>query len=234
MSADAVPAPGIFAGPAGLPLGRTCLEVRRVNHESGELRRDSLVANLARFDRIVPDQPSLTPASVAVCVMSAADARSLLITRRARGLRAHAGQWALPGGRRDAGESIEQAALRELHEETGVRAGAEDVLGLLDDYVTRSGYVITPVVVWGGVSRDDLAGPASEVTRVYQVPLHDLDVDPEFVQIPESSRPVIRLPLFDRYVHAPTAAIIYQFCQVALHGNHVRVAHYDAPVFAWR
>jgi hypothetical protein len=88
--------------------------------------------------------------------------------------------------------------------------------------------------VWGGAPRYGLAGPASEVTQVYQVPLGDLDVHPEFVQIPESSRPVIRLPLFGRYVHAPTAAIIYQFCQVALHGNDVRVAHFDAPVFAWR
>lgn len=205
-----------------------------MNHESAAPRRESLAANLARFDRIARDSASLTPASVAVCVMSAADSGSLLITRRAQGLRAHAGQWALPGGRRDPGESSQEAALRELCEETGVRAAARDVLGLLDDYVTRSGYVITPAVVWGGALRHELAGPACEVTQVYQVPLDGLDVEPEFVQIPESSRPVIRLPLFGRYVHAPTAAIIYQFCQVALHGHHVRVGHYDAPVFAWR
>jgi 8-oxo-dGTP pyrophosphatase MutT (NUDIX family) len=217
-----------------LPPVRKRLEVRRVNDESAGLRRELLAANLARFDRIAVDGPSLSPASVAVCVMTAAGSGSLLITRRARSLRAHAGQWALPGGRRDPGESAEQAGLRELGEETGVRAAAGDVLGLLDDYVTRSGFLITPVVVWGGGGGHDLAGPASEVTKVYQVPVDDLDVDPEFVQIPESSRPVIRLPLFGRYVHAPTAAIIYQFCQVALHGNDIRVAHYDAPVFAWR
>jgi 8-oxo-dGTP pyrophosphatase MutT (NUDIX family) len=205
-----------------------------VNHGTTAHLRESLTANLASFGRIAADEPGLTPASVVVCVMPTAESGSLLITRRARGLRAHAGQWALPGGRRDRGETVEEAALRELSEETGVQAAAPDVLGLLDDYVTRSGYVITPVVAWAGASRGELAGPASEVTRVYRVPIHDLDVEPEFVQIPESSRPVIRLPLFDRYVHAPTAAIIYQFCQVALHGNHVRVAHYDAPVFAWK
>jgi 8-oxo-dGTP pyrophosphatase MutT (NUDIX family) len=217
-----------------LPPEHQGLEVRRVNHESAAPRKESLAANLARFDRIATDSASLTPASVAVCVMPAADSGSLLITRRAQGLRAHAGQWALPGGRRDPGESVEQAALRELREETGVRAAPSDVLGLLDDYVTRSGYVITPAVVWGGVLGHEPAGSASEVSQVYQVPLDDLDVDPEFVQIPESSRPVIRLPLFGRYVHAPTAAIIYQFCRVALHGTSVRVGHYDAPVFAWR
>jgi 8-oxo-dGTP pyrophosphatase MutT (NUDIX family) len=193
----------------------------------------AFTANLAGFRRVATPRPELKPASVAVCIMSSAAGQKLLITRRARGLRSHAGQWALPGGRRDPGESSEAAALRELHEETGLQLNADAVLGLLDDYVTRSGYVMTPVVVWGGASRGDLAGPASEVRRVYEIPLADLDVEPEFLQIPESDAPVIRLPLLDRYVHAPTAAIIYQFCQVALHGNEQRVAHYEAPVFLW-
>jgi 8-oxo-dGTP pyrophosphatase MutT (NUDIX family) len=197
--------------------------------------REALIrANLARFVRVAADRPELKPASVAVCVMPADEGEVLLITRRAPGLRVHAGQWALPGGRRDPGESIEAAALRELHEETGVQAGPADVLGILDDYVTRSGYLMTPVVVWAAVSQDRLAGPASEVTQVFQIPLGDIDVEPNFIRIPESDAPVIRLPLFDRFVHAPTAAIIYQFCQVALHGRDLRVAHFEAPVFAWR
>jgi 8-oxo-dGTP pyrophosphatase MutT (NUDIX family) len=197
--------------------------------------REALIrANLARFVRVAADRPELKPASVAVCVMPADEGEVLLITRRAPGLRAHAGQWALPGGRRDPCESIEAAALRELHEETGVQAGPADVLGILDDYVTRSGYLMTPVVVWAAVSQDRLAGPASEVTQVFQIPLGDIDVEPNFIRIPESDAPVIRLPLFDRFVHAPTAAIIYQFCQVALHGRDLRVAHFEAPVFAWR
>ncbi|MGH3302248.1 MAG: NUDIX domain-containing protein, partial [Streptosporangiaceae bacterium] len=128
----------------------------------------------------------------------------------------------------------ESAALRELAEETGLHADADAVLGLLDDYVTRSGYVITPVVVWGGEPPAELSGAPAEVSGVYQVPVADLDVAPETVTIPESDAPVIRLPLLGRFVHAPTAAIIYQFCQVALHGTEQRVAHFDAPVFAWR
>ena len=63
-------------------------------------------------------------------------------------MRAHPGQFALPGGRLDEGESAEDAVLRELHEEIGVRVGRDAVLGRLDDYATRSGYVITPFVVW--------------------------------------------------------------------------------------
>jgi 8-oxo-dGTP pyrophosphatase MutT (NUDIX family) len=205
-----------------------------VSSDTAAPRRALVEANLARFRRIPADRPDLKPASVAVCVLPAEGDDVLLITRRAPGLRAHAGQWALPGGRRDPGESIEAAALRELQEETGVLASAADVLGVLDDYVSRSGYVITPVVVWGAAAQAQLAGPASEVTQVFRVPLTDVDVEPSFIQIPETDAPVIRLPLFDRFVHAPTAAIIYQFCQVALHGRELRVGHFDAPVFAWR
>jgi 8-oxo-dGTP pyrophosphatase MutT (NUDIX family) len=201
---------------------------------SARTRREHIAANLAGFDRVAMDRPELKPASVAVCIMSSPAGEALVITRRARGLRNHAGQWALPGGRRDPGESVEEAALRELEEETGLLLTAAAVLGVLDDYVTRSGYVMTPVVVWGGSSSGTLAGAASEVTRVYEIPLADLDVEPELLSIPETEAPVIRLPLFDRFVHAPTAAIIYQFCQVGLHGKPQRVAHFEAPVFAWR
>jgi 8-oxo-dGTP pyrophosphatase MutT (NUDIX family) len=196
-------------------------------------RRAAIAANLAGFSRVAANRPELRQASVALCVLAAPGGDALLITRRARDLRSHAGQWALPGGRREPGESVEDAALRELDEETGLRLQSDAVLGLLDDYVTRSGYVITPVVAWGGVPPGELAGAASEVSRVYQIPLADLDVEPELLTIPESDAPVLRLPLLDRFVHAPTAAIIYQFCQLALHGAVQRVAHFDAPAYLW-
>jgi 8-oxo-dGTP pyrophosphatase MutT (NUDIX family) len=196
--------------------------------------RAEIAANLARFERIQAAGAGLRPASVAVCVVDEPGRQSLLITRRAPKLRSHAGQWALPGGRRDQGESIEDAALRELAEETGAELRPDAVLGLLDDYATRSGYLISPVVVWADRASLALRRQASEVAQIHVIPLADFDVEPELLRIPESEFPVIRLPLLGGHLHAPTAAIVYQFCRVGLHGQTVRVAQLEQPVFAWK
>jgi 8-oxo-dGTP pyrophosphatase MutT (NUDIX family) len=195
--------------------------------------RDSLAARVAGFPRVAADLPELKQAAVAVCVTLREEAPALLLTRRAARLRAHAGQWALPGGRRDGGETAAQGALRELAEEVGLSLDDTQVLGMLDDYVTRSGYVMTPVVCWAGPV-GELTGAKGEVAQVHQIPLTDLDVEPGFISIPESDAPVIRLPLLGGYLHAPTAAIVHQFCRIACRGAVERVAHYEQPVFAWR
>ena len=197
--------------------------------------RAVITGNLARFPRVPASPDGLKAAAVAVCVVVQDDGGlALLITQRAGTLRSHAGQWALPGGRREPGEPPADAARRELHEETGVSVAAGDVLGRLDDYATRSGYLITPVVVWGGPADPAMRGPETEVAGIHVIPLADFDVPPRLVRIPESTAPVIQLPLLGEYLYAPTAAIIYQFCQVGLHGNIIRVAHFEQPVFAWR
>ncbi len=152
-------------------------------------------------------------------------------------MRAHTGQLALPGGRIDQHESIEDAVLRELAEEVGIALDGTAILGMLDDYPTRSGYLISPVVLW--IPPGVLARPnATEVAEIYQIPLGELQRpdSPEFFAIPESDRLVIRLPLqqIAGYLNAPTAALLYQFREVALEGRQTRVDHYDQPVWAWR
>jgi len=160
---------------------------------------------------------------------------AFLLCRRASRMSRHAGQWALPGGRVDPGETVLEAALREVDEELGLVLGPESVVGWLDDYPTRSGFVITPVVLWAGGS-PTLAPSPHEVLAVYRIGLQVLlDAEPRFVAIPESERPVVQLPLGNDLIHAPTGAVLYQFREVALSGRiDERVDHFEQPVFAWR
>ncbi len=192
--------------------------------------------NLSAFERRLVAADGRRPAAVAVVLLPDEEGRAcFLLTRRAAALRKHGGQWALPGGRIDADESAERAALRELREEVGLALGEEAVLGLLDDYGTRSGFVITPVVLWTSEPGALVPNP-EEVQRVYRVPLANLEGPdvPRFITIPQSARPVIQLPLMNTLVHAPTAAVLYQVREVVVHGRPTRVEHLEQPVWAWR
>jgi 8-oxo-dGTP pyrophosphatase MutT (NUDIX family) len=198
--------------------------------------RERAAGHLARFPRRAVPLDGRRAAGVAVVVLPDDDGRAcLLLTKRTRGLRSHSGQWALPGGRLDPDETAERAALRELAEEVGLVVRDEAVLGLLDDYPTRSGYVITPVVVWGTAPATLTPSP-DEVASVHRVPLTELDKPeiPRLISIPESDRPVIQLPLLGSLIHAPTAAVVFQAREVVVHGRPTRVDHFEQPVWAWK
>src|ERR1700722_11610732 len=201
--------------------------------------RRNIAEHCAGFARLAAGapEPSLKRAAVAIALVAAGDASgatALLLTRRAADLRAHGSQWALPGGRCDPGETPATAALRELHEEVGLGLAPDAVLGLLDDYPTRSGYLITPVVVWAATSAALSPNPA-EVASVHRIALSDIErADAfDFTLIPESDRRVIRFHLAGQVIHAPTAALIYQFREV-LAGRNTRVAELEQPVVAWK
>lgn len=164
-------------------------------------------------------------AAVAVTVVPGGSGPAVLLTRRAGGLYEHA----LPGLRTNPRESAPDAARRALAEELGIRLPRESVLGLLDDYETRSGFVITPVVVWAGEHSEPLR---LREAHVVAVPFADLDAEPVFVAGSASDRPVIRLPLHGEWLHAPTAVVLYQFREVVLHHRTTRVTHFQEPTFA--
>jgi 8-oxo-dGTP pyrophosphatase MutT (NUDIX family) len=205
----------------------------------GDTTRRNIAERCAAFVRLPTGEPApaLKRAAVAITLVDSGDAghgTAMLLTLRAAGLRAHRGQWALPGGRCDEGETPIMAALRELHEELGLQLGPADVLGLLDDYPTRSGYLITPVVVWATASTALSPNP-SEVASVHRIGLPEIEQADtfDFTEIPESDRRVIRFRHAGHFIHAPTAAMIYQFREV-LAGRDTRVAELEQPVFAWK
>ena len=195
--------------------------------------RPTLTAAVEAFPRREHPLDGRRAAAVAIVVVEVDDEPGIVLTKRSSRLRAHAGQWALPGGRLDADESYEDAALRELHEELDMKVSADAVVGRLDDYPTRSGYVITPVVVWAGADATMTPNPG-EVASAHVVSGPVLAVEPRFITIPESTSPVIQLPMLGTLIHAPTAAVVYQFRELALHGRVVRVDELEQPVFAWR
>ena len=198
-----------------------------VHTHTGEGHRAAAVAVAVADEGLGADLPGL-PEHAEWSTRAA-----LILTRRSGKLRSHAGQWALPGGRIDAGETPEDAALREMAEEVHLRLDATSVLGRLDDFVTRSGFVITPVVVWAGAARQ-LRPNLGEVASIHRIPVSEFmrGDAPLLERIEDSAHPVLRMPVGNAWIAAPTAAILYQFREVCIGGRQTRVAHFDQPVFA--
>jgi 8-oxo-dGTP pyrophosphatase MutT (NUDIX family) len=207
-------------------------------------------ANLNNFTRQSLQQGNLKRAAVAITIVDIEHDPDLydiphkntwnrnaaiILTRRASRLKNHAGQWALPGGRMDTGETPAETALRELEEEVGLRLDMDRVIGQLDDYSTRSGFIISPVVVWGGTSLI-LTPNRAEVESIHRIPLAEfLRTDAPILQeIPGSENPVLLMPIGRGSIASPTAAMLYQFREVAIFGRSIRVAHYEQPYFAWQ
>jgi 8-oxo-dGTP pyrophosphatase MutT (NUDIX family) len=212
----------------------------------GPQLRARIAQHLAAFPRLTlplelpprESEPAVArrPAAVALALMPQPDGEAtFLLTRRVRDLAHHAGQFALPGGRMDPGETPADNARRELCEELGVQLEPGAVLGLLDDFATRSGFVITPVVLWCECFCELRPNPG-EVAVAYRVPLRDLyrPEVPVLHTLAETGSPLLSLPLVGTFVHSPTAAIIYQLREAALEGRTTRVHHYEQPRFAWR
>ncbi len=198
--------------------------------------RDRLSGNITAFQDDRRNVQSLTAAAVAIAIVEHEGEAAVIVTRRASRLRDHGGQWSLPGGRIEEGEAAVAAALRELQEEVNLELTLDHVLGTLDDYVTRSGFVITPVVIWANIGDVELVPDPTEVESIHTFTFRELarSDSPRLESIPESDRQVLSMNFFDSWIYAPTGAMLFQFREVAFHQRHTRVAHFDGPVFTWK
>jgi 8-oxo-dGTP pyrophosphatase MutT (NUDIX family) len=170
---------------------------------------------------------------VAIVVLEDDDGEACIpVFMRAAGLSRHPGQFALPGGKLHSGELAEAGAIRELGEELGLSAPSDAVIGLLDDYDTRSGFTITPVVMWSSAGVTDLQPSAGEVAELFLLRLQDLRSAVGSARRGASRSFCLELPWGP--IYAPTAAILYQFSEVALDGRTTRVKDFYQPPFARR
>lgn len=197
-----------------------------------EALRARIESHLAGFERRALEVGDRRHAAVAI-VLSPTDAGpAYLLTRRALHMRRGAGNYALPGGNVDPGEDAIDAALRETHEELGVRLEREAALGLLDDFVTLGGHVVTPVVLWSPAPLTITPNP-EEVHDAWFVPLSDLDHPraPRREAHPNGGPSILRMFSRGSWINPPTAAWLYQFREVCLHGRPCRTDAIGQPTW---
>jgi 8-oxo-dGTP pyrophosphatase MutT (NUDIX family) len=169
--------------------------------------------------REILDRPG-RPASVLLALLERPSGPTVLFTERAAHLKEHPGQVSLPGGRLAASESPAEAALREANEEVGLSPSAVEVIGSLDDFLTGTGFAITPVV---GVVSDAafVAAPdPREVAGVFEVPLGVI-LDRTAMGVGYFERHGSRLLTYElhyggRRIWGATAAVLRNFQDVIL------------------
>ena len=195
--------------------------------------RSRIEANLADFARRAVPGLGLRRAAVAILLSPLDGQTTYVLTRRALTLRRGAGNYALPGGNAEPGEDAVAAAIRETAEELGVLVGPDQALGLLDDFVTLGGHVVTPVVLWSEAPLA-LAPDPVEVHEAWRLPVSELD-HPESPRSelnpdgPPDGSPILKMFARGQWINPPTAAFLYQFREVALRGRPTRVIDIGQP-----
>jgi 8-oxo-dGTP pyrophosphatase MutT (NUDIX family) len=161
-----------------------------------------------------PARPDATAASVLIALVDRPDGVGILLTQRTDHLKDHAGQISFPGGRaEDYDASPVDTALRETEEEIGLHRRYIEVLGLLPEYMTITGYRVTPVVALVAPPFE-LAPDANEVAEVFEVPLAFLmngaNHERRELTLPEGAgrRHFYAMPYEDYFIWGATAAML--------------------------
>ncbi|MEW5685969.1 MAG: CoA pyrophosphatase [Pseudomonadota bacterium] len=216
-------------------MRRTTAFAKRSHRDRMEDLRLRIATNLAGFERIAIDPAGRRQAAVAIVLSPRETGASYLLTRRALHMRGGAGNYALPGGHLDPGEDAIDAARRETFEELGVTVPREAALGLLDDFVTLRGQVVTPVIFWIAEALTLKPNP-DEVHDAWFVPLSDLDHPraPRRERHPDGGPQILRMFARGSWINPPTAAWLYQFREVCLRGHSVRTDGIGQPSWTAR
>jgi 8-oxo-dGTP pyrophosphatase MutT (NUDIX family) len=160
----------------------------------------------------LPETDPLVPAAVLVPIVLRPTALTILLTQRTAHLRDHAGQVSFPGGRCEPGDATATAtALREAREEVGLEPAQVEILGVLDDYRTGTGFLVTPVV--GLVQPPlDLKLDDFEVADVFEPPLEFLLQAGNFsrhqMEYQGAMREYWAVPWQDRFIWGATAGML--------------------------
>lgn len=191
---------------------------------------ERIAANLKAHERHVIDPTDRRRAAVALLISPLDGVLTYALTRRALTLRRGAGNYALPGGNFEPGEDAIDAAVRESNEELGLTLERDTTLGMLDDFLTLGGHVVTPVVLWSPAPLALNPDP-TEVHAAFLEPLSDLDHPeaPRSVVNPDGGEPILRMYAQGNWINPPTAAFLLQFREVALHGRATRVHMVGQP-----
>lgn len=177
---------------------------------------DPVVAAWNKEKRAFHLQNPYIPAATLMPLVQTDKGMGMLLTRRASHLKKHSGQISFPGGRVDAGDkSIIETALRETREEIGVPATSIEVLGMLPEFFTGTGFLMQPVV---GLIQPDyvLSINTDEVAEAFVVPLSFLlNPDNHFLhEVPEgvgTVRQYFSMPWHQYFIWGATAAVIRNF-----------------------
>ncbi len=169
-------------------------------------------------DAEMVSQPGrVVPAAVLVPIVAHPDEPSVLLTLRSPRLSSHAGQVSFPGGRMDAGETPEAAAVREAAEEVGLDPRLPELIGRLPEHLTGTGYRVTPVVALL-LPPLALSPNPDEVAEAFELPLSTV-LDPA---APERRSAEFRgrrrefwvWPHERHYIWGATAAILVNLARV--------------------